>query len=204
MRPTRIYLLNIALCGTATHVEETVRGYRRALDAAELTREAVQQRDQSSLVAHRAGRFDGHPRAAACGSGSTVRPGTAGGAGQPADSGARNVPAGTFSDSEELHRSRKRRVEALATMAESFLATRPKDLSGADRHQIVVHVDAETFQHRCAGRCELEHGPSIAAETARRLACDASVVTDRRERRRASRSMSAARPARSRRRSAGH
>ncbi len=27
------YLLNIALCGTASHVEETVRGYRRALDA---------------------------------------------------------------------------------------------------------------------------------------------------------------------------
>ncbi len=27
-----------------------------------------------------------------------------------------------------------------------------------------------------AGRCELEHGPSIAAETARRLSCDAGVV----------------------------
>jgi hypothetical protein len=25
-------------------------------------------------------------------------------------------------------------------------------------------------------RCELEHGPAIAAETARRLACDCSVV----------------------------
>ena len=42
-----LYLLNIALYGTASHVEEVVRGYRRALDAAELTREAVQQRDQS-------------------------------------------------------------------------------------------------------------------------------------------------------------
>jgi hypothetical protein len=61
-------------------------------------------------------------------------------------------------------------------LAESFLASGPKDLSGADRQQIVVHVDAETFQHRCAGRCELEQGPSIAAETARRLACDCSVV----------------------------
>ena len=27
------YLLNIALCGTASHVEDVVRGYRRALDA---------------------------------------------------------------------------------------------------------------------------------------------------------------------------
>ena len=43
------YLLNIALCGTASHVEHVVRGYRRALDAEELSREAIQQRDQSLL-----------------------------------------------------------------------------------------------------------------------------------------------------------
>jgi hypothetical protein len=87
-----------------------------------------------------------------------------------------NVPAGTFSEAEDLHRTRKRRVEALATLAESFLATGPRDLSGSDRQQIVVHVDAETLRHSHAGRCELEHGPAIAAETARRLACDCSVV----------------------------
>ena len=39
-----------------------------------------------------------------------------------------------------------------------------------------MHVDAETFRHGNPGRCELEHGPSIAAETARRLACDCGVV----------------------------
>jgi hypothetical protein len=39
-----------------------------------------------------------------------------------------------------------------------------------------VHVDAATLKHRCAGRCELEHRPSIAAEPARRLACDSSIV----------------------------
>ncbi|HSC07001.1 MAG TPA: DUF222 domain-containing protein, partial [Steroidobacteraceae bacterium] len=41
------FLLNIALCGTASHVEQVTRGYRRALDATELTRDAIQQRDQS-------------------------------------------------------------------------------------------------------------------------------------------------------------
>ena len=61
-------------------------------------------------------------------------------------------------------------------MAESFLASGPQELSGGDRQQIVVHVDSETLKHSHAGRCELEHGPSIAAETARRLSCDASVV----------------------------
>ncbi len=166
------YLLNIALCGTASHVEEVVRGYRRALDAAELSREAVQQRDRSLWWRTEAdGSLEIRGRL-------------------PAEVGAlfkraleaavdslpipKDVSAETSSD--ELHRSRKCRVEALATLAESFLATGPRDLSGGDRNQIVVHVDAETFRHRHAGRCELEHGPSIAAETARRLACDASVV----------------------------
>jgi Domain of unknown function (DUF222)/HNH endonuclease len=40
----------------------------------------------------------------------------------------------------------------------------------------VVHVAAETLTDRSAGCCEFEHGASMAAETARRLACDASVV----------------------------
>ena len=166
------YLLNIALCGTASHVEDLVRGYRRAQDAAELSREAVQQRDQSLSL---------HTEP----DGSLVIRGRL-----PAEIGAlfvkalqaaedslpipKNVSAET--SSEEMHRARKRRVEALATMAESFLASGPQELSGGDRQQIVVHVDAETLSHSHAGRCELEHGPSIAAETARRLSCDASVV----------------------------
>jgi hypothetical protein len=41
----------------------------------------------------------------------------------------------------------------------------------------VVHVDAETLREGCAGRCELEDGPSLPVETVHRLACDASVVS---------------------------
>jgi hypothetical protein len=167
------YLLNIALCGTASHVENVVRGYRRALDAEELTREAIQQRDQCLWLFTEP-------------DGSIVIKGRL-----PAEVGAlfrraleaaedalpipENVSAETSSEEDRLRR-RKKPVEALATIAESFLANGPKDLSGADRQQIVVHVDAETLIHGHAGRCELEHGPSIAAETARRLACDAGVV----------------------------
>jgi hypothetical protein len=170
------YLLNIALCGTASHVEDVVRGYRRALDAAELSREAVQQRDQNlwwhtepdgSMVIR--GRLPAEVGAL------FVRALEAAVDSLPIPA-AKDVSAETFSEIEDLHRSRQRRVEALATLAESFLATGPRDLSGSDRQQIVVHVDAETFQHGHAGRCELEHGPAIASETARRLACDCSVV----------------------------
>jgi hypothetical protein len=167
------YLLNIALCGTASHVENVVRGFRRALDAEELTREAIQQRDQclwlftepdGSIVIR--GRLPAEVgtlfrRALEAAEDSLPIP--------------ENVSAETSSD-EDCLRRRNKRVEALATLAESFLANGPKDLSGADRQQIVLHVDAETLTHSHAGRCELEHGPSIAAETARRFACDASVV----------------------------
>ena len=61
-------------------------------------------------------------------------------------------------------------------MAESFLAHGAIEAAGAERHQIVVHVAAETLRDRAAGCCEFEHGPSMSAETARRLSCDASVV----------------------------
>ena len=166
------YFLNIALHGTASQVEEVVRGYRRALDAEELSREAVQHRDQNLW-------FHTEP------DGSLSIRGRV-----PAEVGAlfrraleaaldrlpipKDVSAETSSD--DRHRSRKRRVEALAVLAESFLANGPQDLSGADRNQIVVHVDAETLSHGHAGRCELEQGPAIASETARRLACDCRVV----------------------------
>jgi Domain of unknown function (DUF222) len=68
------------------------------------------------------------------------------------------------------------RADALGLMAESFLAHGAEALSGGDRHQVVIHVSAETLRDDEAGRCELEDGPALPAESIRRLACDASVV----------------------------
>ena len=64
----------------------------------------------------------------------------------------------------------------MAVLAESFLKHGPAALNGGERHQIVVHVDAETLRHGTAGRCEIEHGPALPAETVRRLGCDCSAV----------------------------
>jgi len=166
---TEDYLLMIAEHGTAQHVEKLVRAYRRCQEAEELSREARQQ--QSRRVSFR---YDDD--------GSLIL-----NCRLPAEAGARvmkaldlaleelppvpDVPAGTspvpFS---------ARRADALALVAESFLAHGVIEAAGGDRHQIVVHVAAETLRDRTAGCCEFEHGPSMAAETARRLACDASIV----------------------------
>jgi hypothetical protein len=70
-----------------------------------------------------------------------------------------------------------RRADALVVLAEGFLAHGAASMKGGDRHQIVVHVDASTLREGDAGRCELEDGPALPVQTARRLACDASVVT---------------------------
>ena len=95
-------------------------------------------------------------------------------AGTPADvdEAVVDVPAGT----PRVSRS-EARADALVAIADSFLATGPAARTGGDRHQILVHVDAATLSGADeSGRCELEHGAPLAAETARRLACDASIV----------------------------
>ncbi|HEY3922211.1 MAG TPA: DUF222 domain-containing protein [Gaiellaceae bacterium] len=67
-------------------------------------------------------------------------------------------------------------VDALVAIADLALAGPRVERSGGDRHQVVVHVDAQTLAAGDDGLCELADGPPLAAETARRLSCDASVV----------------------------
>ena len=80
--------------------------------------------------------------------------------------------------------TRATNAEALVGVAELALAAPEADRSGGDRYQIVVHVDANVLAADAGGRCELDEGHPLAAETARRLACDSSLVTgDGRKRR---------------------
>lgn len=167
---TEDYLLMIAEHGTAAHVEKLVRAYRRCQEAEELSREARQQQNRRVSYRH----DDDGSLILNCR--------------LPAEAGALvlkalelamerlpacDVPAGTSSERVPFS---ARRADALALVAESFFAHDVLEVSGSDRHQIVVHVAAETLRDRVAGCCEFEHGPSMAAETARRLSCDASVV----------------------------
>lgn len=65
-------------------------------------------------------------------------------------------------------------VEALVDLARATLASEDPP---SDRTRLVVHVDAVALTSDGAGRSELEHGPVIPLETARRLGCDAETVT---------------------------
>jgi hypothetical protein len=166
---TEEYLLSIALHGTAHHVERVVQGFRRAQEAEELSREARQQAGRSVSYL-----FDEE--------GSLVLK-----ARLPAEIGAlvikaldaameessSHVPAGT---SAARPTRVAQRADALGVLAESFLKHGGEALTGGERHQIIVHVDAQTLRESTAGRCEIEAGPALPAETVRRLACDASVV----------------------------
>ncbi|MCL7962244.1 MAG: HNH endonuclease, partial [marine benthic group bacterium] len=84
----------------------------------------------------------------------------------------------------------QRRADAIGLLAERALAAgfgassdapgTPVSGTRAERYQVVLHVDTDTLADSDdLGRSELEDGTRVSAETSRRLACDASVVTIR-------------------------
>jgi len=70
------------------------------------------------------------------------------------------------------------RADALMALARSFLGgegTVPAP--GGEHYQVVIHADAEVLVDDGEGRCHIEDGPALSAETVRRLACEgASLV----------------------------
>ena len=165
-------LLMIALHGTAYHVERLVRCFRRAQEAAELSREAQQHANRSlSYWFADDGSLMLKGRLPALAGAMLIK---------ALDRACEATPEKEISaDAIEEYSVPfdARRADALALLAEQFLAGSDTASSTADRCQVVVHVDAETLRDHAAGRCEIEHGPSIPAETARRLSCDASLLS---------------------------
>jgi Domain of unknown function (DUF222)/HNH endonuclease len=69
-------------------------------------------------------------------------------------------------------------ADALVSMAETLLANGPSQRPAGERYQVVVHVERDDLVDVASdGCCEVEDGPALPAETARRLACDSSLVT---------------------------
>ena len=167
------FLLEIAEHGTASQVENLVRAYRRCQEVEELTREARQQQGRSVTYRYDAdGSLVVNCRLPAE-SGAQFRKAVETVLGKLPPDPSKDVPAGTLHEPTPFS---ARRADALALVLESFLTHEILEATGCDRHLIQVNVDLETLRDRSPGCCEFEHGPAMAAETARRFACDAAVV----------------------------
>jgi Domain of unknown function (DUF222)/HNH endonuclease len=66
-------------------------------------------------------------------------------------------------------------ADAVCRIVESYLARGPTAVKGAERHHVIVHVDALALSRDGPGRSRLADGPAISPEVARRLGCDASL-----------------------------
>jgi hypothetical protein len=167
-------LLHFAKAGTAHHVERLVRGWRR-IDRS-LEREQDERRhasrylrlytDEDGMVVLRA-RLT--PEAGAA----LVRALEAGE--QQLYDAARETR-----DEHGGVPIEQRWADALGLVAESALAAGLDPGTRGDRYQVVVHVDAEALPAGSeTGSSALDDGTHVAAETCRRIACDAALVVMR-------------------------
>jgi hypothetical protein len=200
---TEEVLLNVALHGTTHHVETLVRQFRRVQEVQELEREAQQYAQRGLTYFHDADGSlvvklrltaeggavflkamaaalpeiplprddDGRKAANSMGSAEHRQPAL------HVSAETRCALPGSRTFDGRVPTPAARRADALVVLAESFLQFGVAAMKGGDRHQIVVHVDDCTLRRGEAGRCELDEGPGIPVQTARRLACDASIVT---------------------------
>ena len=178
-------LLELGRSSTAAQLERIVRGYRRvlAIDAARAYEErflsVIHDDDGSVLIKGRlagddgallvkaleAFRATGASVSAGTPAGEDVSAGTPAGENVSAEMSGERVSAGT------------RNADALVALADAALTAASTDRTGGDRYQVVVHVDADTLAaDRPGGRVELDDHAPLAAETARRICCDASIV----------------------------
>ena len=172
-------LVNVARYGTAAHVEKLVRKYRwtQRRDAAKKAQAQHEFRDVSHFF-DLDGTFILHARLPAE-VGAVVRKAL-----QAAATVVRK-PGDVSAETSLQLPANARQADAFRLMAETYLAHHGEETAGgssADRVQVVVHIDQAILAEASAAKadgphcCELEDGPALALDTARRLACDATVV----------------------------
>ena len=180
-------LVELAEHATAAQVERVVRGYRRARNAGDDRSDADRQhaerflrielddgpdRDGSYVVS---GRIPADVAAAILTALEAARALVP----RPEESEAEESEAEESEEggpAEPLHHGALN-VDALAMMAETWLAHGPASRKGGDHHMVTVYVDANVLADDDPdGVCEIDGGTRLAPETARRLMCDSSVV----------------------------
>jgi len=170
-------LLNIALHGTAAHVERTVRCYRKVERLEEAARAAAAHRDRYLQFRYVSDEQQAIHAVLPVEVAELVR--------QAIDRAVELLEPASGDSAESWG---ARRADALRLIASQFLEQRAEEAGSSDRYQVVVHIDhallsedarTPTADSHASARpvlCELEDGPTLAIETARRLACDGALV----------------------------
>jgi hypothetical protein len=180
---TEARLLGVGRGGTAAHVERIVRGWR-CVDRRAEAREAAQRhrsrglrvyQDADGMVVVR-GRLEPEVGALLMQALAAARETLYQRARRPeGEAGAcGNVSAETPPSMAQ------KQADALVLLAETALHHELDPGAPGERYQVVVHVDAPVLAEAAQpGQSVLEEGTRVSAETARRLACDASRVVMR-------------------------
>ena len=178
---TEARLLGVGRGGTAAQVERIVRGWRRVDRQAEAKESARQHasralhvyEDEDGTVVVR-GRLA--PEV-----GALLRRALAAARETLYQQRRREETATSPTDaSADTPTRAQQQADALALLAETALHKGLDPGGPGERYQVVVHVDAPVLADPDQpGQCVLEGGTRVPAETARRLACDASRVVMR-------------------------
>jgi Domain of unknown function (DUF222)/HNH endonuclease len=178
---TEARLLAVGRAGTAAHVERIVRGWRRVdrhAEARETARRHARRAlhvypDEDGMVVIR-GRLAPEVgallmQALAAGREALYQ--------RRRQEDADSQPADVSAETPTLG---QQQADALALLAETALHHGIAPGAPGDRYQVVVHVDASVLADpEQPGQSVLEAGAHVSAETAQRLACDASRVVMR-------------------------
>ena len=94
-----------------------------------------------------------------------------------AEDASRGAPEATQATSAEPEPAHARKADALALLAETFLARGPNTSTAADRHVVTVHIDERVLREpQAEGECNLEETVAVPPATVRRLCCEGSLV----------------------------
>jgi 5-methylcytosine-specific restriction endonuclease McrA len=167
-------LLTVGRSGTAAHVEQIVRGWRRVDRKAEAQENAKQHANRELRV-----RWDEDGTLVIRGR-LTPEMGTLllralDAAREKLHQKNRDAAAPPADPSVEPPPPAQQRADALALLVESALHHEIDPGAPGERYQVVLHVDAPVLAGQDQpGQSVLDDGVHVSAETSRRLACDAS------------------------------
>lgn len=177
------FLLMIARHGTASHMERLVSGYQKVRRLESVTEQRTQRKlhwhvdDDGSVVLN--GRLPadvGTLVITALESALSAR--EASGADTVKHVSAETSPG----DDQPEQTFAARRADALGQLAESYLQHGDFELKGGDRHLLQVHISGEVLCNTPNDAFNPRHQPTLnhsapaSRETARRLACDCSLL----------------------------